>query len=105
MNRLVVSDQTWTLVRAHLLSDSLEHMCFVLVEHVTRGGDNVFLERELRLIEDDELENGGERYGLSLKLDALIETMNRARELNCVLFEIHSHPFSRSEVEFSWIDL
>jgi molybdopterin/thiamine biosynthesis adenylyltransferase len=105
MNRLVVSDQTWTLVQEHLLPDRMEHMCFVLVEHIARGADNVFLERELRLIEDDDLENGGERYGLSLKLDALIETMNRARELNCVLFEMHSHPFSDQEVDFSWIDM
>jgi molybdopterin/thiamine biosynthesis adenylyltransferase len=77
----------------------------VFVEHVPRSEDNIFLERELRLIHDHDLESGGEQYGLSLKLDALIDAMNRACKLNCVLFEIHSHPFSRGEVGFSSIDL
>jgi molybdopterin/thiamine biosynthesis adenylyltransferase len=103
-NRLVLAKDMWDRIRAHLLADDAEHLCFILAEHAEVEGSHLLLGRELVITEDSELEEGG-RFGLSLRLEALIRVMNRANELACVLIEAHSHPFSRDAVDFSYLDM
>jgi molybdopterin-synthase adenylyltransferase len=103
-NRLVLTKDMWDRVRAHLLADDAEHVCFILAEHAKAEKSHLLLGRELVITEDSELEAGG-RFGLSLRLEALIRVMNRSNELGCVLIEAHSHPFSRHDVHFSSLDM
>lgn len=105
VNRLVVRRKTWNGVRDYLLADGREHLCFILAEHVSLGNASLLLEKDLHLIEDNELDGGGAWDGLSLKLDALLQVMNHANKEQCVLIEVHSHPFADGAVYFSSIDL
>ncbi len=105
MNKLVVGFETWQRFSDHLLADETEHLCFLLAEHVSLGLENVFLERELHLIDDQDFDCTVGWFGFSLKLETLLRVMNRANELGAVIFEAHSHPFSRGNVQFSTVDL
>lgn len=105
MNKLIIQRMTWIRIKDTLLRDGAEHLCFILTEHIKLKEANLFLERELQLIEDKELEGEENWCGLSLKLESLLHVMNRANELRCVLIEAHSHPFSKDTVSFSHIDL
>src|SRR6266571_2312640 len=105
MNRLVLSQYMWEALRKHLLSDSYEHLAFILAEYVKRGKNYILLGRELLLVPDEDLEGEKAWVGLSLKLEALLRVMNRANQLRCTIVEAHSHPYSDDHVDFSFVDL
>lgn len=103
MIQLVIKNDSWSRIRKWMLCDGNEHLAFILVEF-ERTGKNIFLlEKEVIIVEDDELQNNGE-YGLELKLPSLIKIMNLATRTNSILVEIHSHPFSYHGVDFSSMD-
>lgn len=95
----------WSSLRRHLLSDDCEHLAFILAEPTQTNDELSLLGRELILIPDEALENQTSWDSLILKLDPLLEVMNRANRTKCILVEAHSHPFSRKHVEFSRVDL
>lgn len=103
-HRLTIGGGMWETVRAHLLADHHEHLAFLLAGHTTVGRHQVLLARELVLIPDDDLEGSEHSCGLSLKLEALLDVMNRANRAGLALVEAHSHPFSTERVAFSLTD-
>ena len=96
---LVIRQELWQKLRAHLLADWSEHAAFVLVNP---AGPRL-LAHDLVLISDDTLEGGG-ADGLSIKLPILLNVLNTANRRNLALVEAHSHPFSSGSVDFSIID-
>jgi molybdopterin/thiamine biosynthesis adenylyltransferase len=105
MNRLIIKRDTWDRIKNHLLADDSEHLCFILAQHADTRRVNLFVEEELQLVPDEDLNNGAAMGGISLKLEALLRIMNRANMLRCVLVEAHSHPSAYGTVAFSPIDL
>lgn len=72
--KLIVDVNDWEKLRTHLLSDSYEHLAFLLA----RPAGERLLVREVILVPDDELNNGSGRIGLSLNLTSLLQIMNEA---------------------------
>jgi molybdopterin/thiamine biosynthesis adenylyltransferase len=105
MRRLTLGQNMWSSLRQHLLSDDCEHLAFILAEPTQTNDDLSLLGRELVLIPDEDLENPTSWDSLILKLEPLLEVMNRANRTKCILVEAHSHPFSKDHVEFSRVDL
>ena len=96
---LVIRDEQWQQLRAHLLADGSEHAAFLLVN----PAGSRLLTGELILIPDEALEGGG-LDGLSIKLPALLDVFNAANRRGLALVEAHSHPLTKGQVDFSIID-
>jgi len=105
LNKLVISEEKWHKLQEHLLQNSNEHLAFGLARYAKVGHNHILLVRDLILIQDNHLETGNTWHGLSLKLEALLEVMNKANKEELVLVEVHSHPFSVDNVGFSYIDM
>ena len=105
MNRLILSKDMWESLKNHLFSDDCEHLAFIFAEPTGTDKGVTFLGRELLLVPDTDLHGESSWDGLSLKLNPLLEVMNKASKLNCIFVEAHSHPFSNTNVEFSRIDM
>ena len=103
MVKLITRQSSWARIVEWMLCDGEEHLCFILASLETTKKSTLLIEKELIIIEDQELKNNG-RLGLELELSALIRMMNLAVRSNAILIEIHSHPFSFNEVDFSSID-
>ena len=99
--RLIVPQDLWVRLRAHLLADRDEHLAFLLA----RPAGERLLASDLILVPDGDIEGGQSWDGLSLKLDPLLHVMNTANQRRLALIEAHSHPFSTGKVAFSQIDL
>jgi hypothetical protein len=101
MNRLTVPDALARVARAHLFSDGGEHFVFFLCTVETSSDSVAFVAKDVLLIGDGDLEPAG--YSLSIRLDVLLDVMNRAAREGAALVEGHSHP--RGFGRFSYTDL
>ena len=101
MFSLVIPSEKWEQLKSHLLSDSNEHLAFMMAS--VEGSR--YLVRTVELIGDNDLSGGSELNFLSLKLPTLLHVMNEANRRQLTLIEAHSHPFSKSKVQFSPIDI
>ena len=102
MNKIIIEHCVWEKMYQHVLSDNNEHFAFFLVNHYQNQNDITFLVKDVICIDDSELEPDG--FGLKLKLDGLLKVINRTKKENKGLIEIHSHPFSTTNVRFSRTD-
>lgn len=103
MNKIVVHEQVWNRMRAHLLSDNSEHLAFFFVNSVRQSNGVTFIVKDVRLISDDDLEDNS--FSIKLKLDAILSVTNEAKKRGMSLIEAHSHPFSTANVNFSRTDM
>lgn len=102
---LVVDAGKWEELRAYLLADWTEHLAFILVGHGIAEGKHLLLAKELIKIPDEALHAPEHTYGLALRLDVLLNVINRANRQGSALVEAHSHPIATGHVEFSALDL
>lgn len=103
-HRLVISARLWEALLSHLLSDEAEHIAFILAGYGGSRGNQMLVARELLTIPDEDLEPAKHLVGLSLRLEALLDVMNRANREGLALVEAHSHPLARDYVTFSEVD-
>lgn len=99
-----IASQMWDALRAHLLADNREQLAFILATRGSGRDTHVMVACELICVPESALKQVSHGHGLSLGLDGLLESMNRASRGGMFLVEAHSHPFEDESVEFSGID-
>jgi len=87
----------------HLLCDEFEHLGFFLCNIGWSENQPIFLANELILVDDTDLAEHSQ-YGLALRLDCLLEIINRAIREKKALVEAHGHTLA-SPPEFSASDI
>jgi len=99
-----MSKTHWEKAKEHLLKTNGEHFAFFLCG-VSESHDGIsFLVRDFAPIQDTDVKFA-KGIGLRLDLEALLQVTNRARSERLALVEAHSHPWSKTDVRFSAIDL
>jgi len=98
-----IDDLMYSGIRAHLLQNELEHVCFLYYStHFNKG--TYFMDvQDLYIVPADEYDYQHELH-VSLKEECQSKVIKKAWDKNLSLGEIHSHPASRSAV-FSEFDI
>lgn len=104
MNKLVMNKSHWGKAKAHLFEKDGEHFVFFLCGVAELENDVSFLVRDVIQIQDVDV-HFAVGVGLQLDLKALLHVTNRARSERLALVEAHSHPWVKTNVRFSSIDL
>jgi hypothetical protein len=101
MNRLIISRELSEQARSHLFRQGGERFLFFLCSISNASDGLAFRAREVLPVDDEDLSLV--RLSLEIKLQKLIEIMNRANTSGMALVEAHSHP--RGFDSFSLTDL
>lgn len=102
-SRIVIPRALWEEARKHLFRSRDEHFGFFFAG-VGRAGPAFRLAlREFIPVQYEHLETDP-RVPRQIKLDFLLDIINRAKQADAAIVEAHTHPLSRGEVEFSFFD-
>ena len=103
MGTLKIPKSIWEKTTSHLFQDANEHLAFFLVGIEDFKGEILFLVKDVIIIQEEDLDISGSNC-LKLKLKALLKVTNAARLKKLAIIEAHSHPFSKNNVTFSYLD-
>lgn len=102
MNRLVIPRTLSDKARAHLFKDYGEHFLFFLCETSQNVKETCFQAKDIILIDDGDL-CVSDDFGMEIRLQVLIDVMNRANREGFALVEGHNHSIGYG-VGFSYTD-
>lgn len=89
MAAIRISTEQWSRTYAHLFTKRGEHFAFFLASWTESQGAPVFVVKDVRLIDDEDVEFTDSGWVMSN--EALVDVINAAVKANCALIEAHNH--------------
>ena len=103
MNKIMIQDIYWNKIKSHFYDDSREHSLFLFARSIKTKSGTVFLTCDIYPISDEKFVNKGLDIGYRLDHSELSNLVQKAKQGNFILIDIHNH--FNAHPTFSDIDI